>query len=229
MRRQNRASAYQDVRKGGFLLLIFVGLALVGLVWFRHHSRSLIKWLDRTLGRWRFVPERLRRLVTHLFEQLAQALGIFTDIRELAATVFWTLLLWMDVLATTWLVMKAFGLSPGLRDAMFIMGWALVGSLFPGPGGGAGGFHATTKYGLTMFLGVEANQAAALTIIMHLVYFAPALLFGVYYFLRSDISTQRLRQLASSEAVEHAVEDETIEIPGVSENLAEEILPVETK
>jgi glycosyltransferase 2 family protein len=207
----SRAADLADVRKGGLVLLGGVVIGLIGLVWFNHHSQSAIGWLDVRFDRWRFVPDRLRRLVTHLLDQLAQALSIFTNFRELAATVFWTLLLWMAVLVTTWLVMRAFGLSPSFREAMFIMGWALVGSLFPGPGGGAGGFHATTKYGLTVFLGVETNQAAALTIVLHLVYFAPALLFGFYYFLRSDISSARLRQLASSESVEHAVEDEKIE------------------
>ena len=206
----NRAAEYADVRKGGLLVLIFVALGLLGLVWFRHHSQIPISWLDKKLASWRFVPERIRRLVVHLLEQLAQALGVFTNARDLFATLFLTTLLWLDVLLSTWLIMKAFGLASSFRDAMFIMGWALVGSLFPGPGGGAGGFHATTKYGLTTFLGVEPNLAAALTIIMHLVYFAPALLFGFYYFLRSDISGARLRQLASTEAVEHAVEDDDI-------------------
>lgn len=225
----NREAAYADVRKGGLLLLICVGLGLVGLVWFRHHSRALIQWLDRNLARLRFVPGRLRKLVTHLLEQLAQALGVFTNTRDLAATVFWTFLLWLDVLASTWFVMRAFGLITGIRDAMFIMGWALVGSLFPGPGGGAGGFHATTKYGLTMFLGVEANQAAALTIIIHLVYFSPALLLGLYYFLRSDISMSRLRRLASTEAVEHAVEDDAIDISDLMEAAPEGAFAGDTK
>ena len=207
----NRAADMANVRKGGLVLLVGVVLGVIGLVWFKHHSQTAIQWLDAKFDRWRFIPERLRRLITHLLDQLAQALGVFINFRDLAATAFWTILLWMAVLLATWLVMRGFGLSPSFRDSMFIMGWALVGSLFPGPGGGAGGFHATTKYGLTVFLGVEANQAAALTIIMHLVYFAPALLFGFYYFLLSDISSARLRQLASSEAVEHAVEDEKIE------------------
>jgi uncharacterized protein (TIRG00374 family) len=225
----DRAAAYADVRKGGLLLLVCVGLGLIGLVWFRHHSETLIRWLDEKLARWRFVPGRLRRLVTHLLEQLAQALGVFTNTRDLAATIFWTFLLWLDVLLSTWLVMRAFGMTSGFRDAMFIMGWALVGSLFPGPGGGAGGFHATTKYGLTMFLGVETNQAAALTFILHLVFFAPALVIGFYYFLRSDISAARLRQLASTEAVEHAVEDEKIEISGVPETASESVFASEAK
>jgi uncharacterized membrane protein YbhN (UPF0104 family) len=212
----NRAAEYADVRKGGLFVLICAAIGLVSLVWFRHHSQTPIKWLDRKLAAVRFVPERLRRLVIHLLEQLAHALGVFTNVRDLLTTVFLTTVLWLDVLLSTWLIMRAFGLTSSLRDAMFIMGWALVGSLFPGPGGGAGGFHATTKYGLATFLGVEANLAAALTIIMHLVYFAPALVFGLYYFLRSDITSARLRQLASTEAVEHAVEDEEIEIAGTT-------------
>lgn len=217
----DRAEDLANVRKGGLILLLGVALGLIGLVWFKHHSQATIRWLDSRFDRWRFIPDRLRRLLTHLLDQLAHALGVFTNIRDLAATVFWTSLLWMLVLVSTWLVMRAFGLSASFRDAMFIMGWALVGSLFPGPGGGAGGFHATTKYGLTLFLGVEANQAAALTIILHLVYFAPALLFGFYYFLRSDISSARLRQLASTEAVEHAVEDEEIEFAGTTDKALE--------
>ncbi len=211
----NRAVEFSDVRKGGLVVLIGVVLGLLGLVWFRHHSHSAVSWIDRKLSGLRFVPDRVRRLITHLLEHLAQALGIFTNFRELAATFIWTLMLWLLVLLATWMIMHAFGLATSFRDALFIMGWALVGSLFPGPGGGAGGFHATTKYGLTMFLGVETNQAAALTIVLHLVYFGPALILGFYYFLRSDINVARLRQLASPEAVEHAVEEDDEDVrPG---------------
>jgi hypothetical protein len=45
---------------------------------------------------------------------------------------------------------------------------------------------------------------------MHLVDFGPAFLFGLFYLLRGDISLARLRSLTSSEAVEHAVEDENV-------------------
>jgi hypothetical protein len=38
--------------------------------------------------------------------------------------------------------------------------------------------------------------------------FGPALVFGVYYIIRGDINLSRLRAKTSSEAVEHAVEDE---------------------
>lgn len=213
----NRATEFADIRKAGLVLLIGVAFGLLALAWLRRHSESVIGWLDKRLARWSFIPARLRNLVTHLLEQLAKALGVFTNVRELALTIGWTSLLWMAVLLSTWLVMRAFGLTPDFRDAMFIMGWALVGSLFPGLGGGAGGFHATTQYGLTNFLGVETNQAAAMTIVMHLVYFAPALLFGIYYFLRSDISIARLRQLAAAEPDSDAVKDEKLKVGRMTE------------
>jgi len=59
-------------------------------------------------------------------------------------------------------------------------------------------------------LGVEKEQAAAAAIVLHLVDFAPAATFGFYYFLRREISFARLRELMTSDAVEHAVEDEKI-------------------
>ena len=86
------------------------------------------------------------------------------------------------------------------------MGWAAIGSVVPTPGGAAGAFHAATAGGL-IFLNVNPNDAAATSIAMHLVYFAPAIFFGIYYFLHGDMSVARFRSLLSSE---HA-EDEILE------------------
>ncbi len=212
-----READYAYVRKAGLALLLAIAFGIIILALFKRHSRSIIPWLERKLNGTRFVPKRVSETITGLLENLARALSVFVNVRELAATAGWTALLWLAVTATTWLVMRAFGLTPGFRDALFIMGWALVGSLVPTPGGAAGGFHATTKYGLTTFLGVEQNQAAAIAIVMHLSYFAPAVIFGIYYFLRSNISIARLRQLAAPEAVEHAVEAEKLKVGRMSE------------
>jgi hypothetical protein len=62
-------------------------------------------------------------------------------------------------------------------------------------------------------LGVAREKAAAVSIMMHLVDFGPAVFFGLFYFVRGDINLSRLRSLTSPEAVEHAVEDEPIADP----------------
>ena len=59
-------------------------------------------------------------------------------------------------------------------------------------------------------LGAQTDQAAAVAIILHLVDFAPAAIFGLFYFLRGEINVGQLRSLISTEAVEHAVEDEKV-------------------
>ena len=83
------------------------------------------------------------------------------------------------------------------------MGFAAIGSLVPTPGGAAGAFHAATMNGL-IFLNINPNDAAATSIAMHLVYFAPAIFFGLYYFLHGDMSVERFRSLLDSG---HAVEE----------------------
>jgi hypothetical protein len=200
---------FAHVREAGVVLL---GVALVGvaaLVWFERKSRLVNGWLDERLARWRFVPERVRHVVVSTLEQLAIALKVLAHARELLVTVTWTALLWFAIALANWLVIRAFGLPFSFSATVFVLGWALVGSLVPTPGGAAGAFHAATAAGL-IFLGVARSQAAAIAIIIHLVDFAPAVLFGFYYLLRGDIQIARLRELTSPESVEHAVEDEKI-------------------
>ncbi len=227
-----RETDFAHVREAGLILLMAAILGLAALVWFERRSPSLIGWLDRRLTGWRFVPKRIGRAVTSTLEQLASALRILADARELAVVVGWTAIVWIAIVLADWLVLRAFGVRVsgemiGLSATIFVMGWALVGSLVPTPGGAAGAFHAATAAGL-IFLGVPREEAAAIAIVTHLVVFAPALFFALYYFLRGDINIARLRQLTSSEAVEHAVEDEEIESRGEADRLekAEEAEPV---
>ena len=66
------------------------------------------------------------------------------------------------------------------------------------PGGGAGAFDLTAAARLLPLGATPTRErAAAGSIVLHLVVLGPALLLGLYYFLRSDVSLARLRRLAS--------------------------------
>ena len=129
-----------------------------------------------------------------ILEQLAQALRVLVNVRELAETIGWTFLLWFSIAAANLLVLRAFDLDVGFTETIFVLGWSLVGSLVPTPGGAAGAFHAATATGL-LFLGVRKETAAALSIVLHLVDFGPALLFGVFYVIRGDLTWAKLRAI----------------------------------
>jgi hypothetical protein len=57
---------------------------------------------------------------------------------------------------------------------------------------------------------VPRDTAAAISIVLHIVDFGSAVIFGAYYIIRGDINLSRLRAKTSSESVEHAVEDDPI-------------------
>jgi glycosyltransferase 2 family protein len=205
----NLGSEFSRVRIAGLVLLAIAIASVVSLIWFRRRSKDVVGWLDKQLDRRRFIPERVKLAVIRILEQLARALRVLVDARELAVTIGWTAAVWFGITLANLLVLRAFDLPFGISETVFVLGWSLVGSLVPTPGGAAGAFHAATAAGL-VFLGVKPEKAAAVSILMHLVDFGPAVIFGFFYFVRGDVNLSRLRSLSSPEAVEHAVEDESI-------------------
>jgi glycosyltransferase 2 family protein len=215
-----READFAHVREIGLILLIVTILGVLGLAWFERRSKRAIHWLDVRLKRWHFVPARLAHAITSTLEQLAKALLILADARELAVVSGWTAAVWGTIVVGDIFVLRAFGMPVGVPETIFVMGFAIIGSLAPTPGGAAGAFHAATAYGL-VFLGVATlEQAAAASIVLGLVAYAPAVFIGLYYFLRGEINIARLRELTSTEAIEHAVEDEEIE-PAATEETNE--------
>lgn len=193
--------SFDQVRLAGFGLLGAILLGIVFLIWFRKRSSIVIEFFQRTFSRRRVLPRKLAKLVLRILEQLAQALRVLVNAGELAETIGWTALLWFGIAAANLLVMRAFHLDVGFPETIFVLGWSLVGSLVPTPGGAAGAFHAATAAGL-LFLGVNKETAAALSIVLHLVDFGPALIFGLFYVVRGDLSFAKLRTLVSPESVE---------------------------
>lgn len=199
--------SFDRVRFAGFGLLGAIVLGIAFLAWFRTHSSLVVEFFARLFNRWRIVPKRLASLVIRILEQLAGALRVLVNARELAETIGWTALTWLGIASANLLVMRAFHLPVGFPETIFVLGLSLLGSLVPTPGGAAGAFHAATAAGL-LFLGVQKETAAALSIVLHLVDFGPALIFGLFYIIRGDLSLAKLRTLISPHPVEQAVEEQ---------------------
>ena len=199
-------AAFARVRQGALLLLVAAVLGLAALVWFRRHSARVTAWLGAKMESWPRALSRPGKVAVGLLDQLAQTLGVLVGVRSLLVTVGWTAALWAAIAVANMLVLRAFGLPLGVSETVFVLGWALVGSVVPTPGAGAGTFHAATAYGLMAYLGVPETEAKAAVIVLHQVVFGPSLIFGIYYFLRSGLSLARLRELIASEKEEAEAE-----------------------
>ena len=196
------AASFGRVREAGLVLLLGALAGVAALVYLRRHTAAVTRRIDAWLTNAPALLRRAGKILTGLVEQLSHALGVLTDARELLVTAGWTVALWASIVAANMLVMRAFGLPVGVSGVVFVLGWSLVGSVVPTPGGGAGTFHAATAYGMTAFLGVAETQAKAATIVLHLVVFGSALFFGAYYFLRGHVGVSRLREMSEEERAE---------------------------
>lgn len=202
-----REHEFGYVKLAGNLMLVGTALGFATLIVYQRNSARIIEWFSRTTDR-KIIPGRVRAIFMSLLRQLSASLAILRDWREILSVSFWTIALWLSIAIPTWLVLLAFKLPLSFGDSLFIMGWAAIGSVVPTPGGAAGAFHAATAGGL-IFLNVPQDQAAAASIAMHLVYFAPAIVFGLYYFLHGDISIERFKSLLSGENAVDEIETDS--------------------
>lgn len=193
-----QASAWQKVggtHTFGLFLLLGVVAGSIILVLLRLKAAPIIDWLERRSARW---PSKVMVPFLNFLRHLADGLSVLLNIRALAITTFYTLCVWSLVSSATWLTLYAFGLSFSVKQTIFILGFGLVGSIVPTPGGSAGAFHAAAAKAFE-FLGVEPNFAASIAIVYHLIAFGPPFILGLYYLIRYDISLKQLREMIASE------------------------------
>ncbi len=209
------AQEFAYIKYVGNVLGVVILVCIVGLVIYYQFSERIIGFFGRVTDR-KFIPGRLRYVFMRILKNLASSLDILKSPVGVFLSIFWTAVLWLSIAIPTWLILLAFNLTSEngtplemtFLSSTFVMGVATLASLAPTPGGAAGAFHAATAFSLIL-LGVAKEQAAAVSIMTHLIYFGPALLFGLYYLFHGDISVERFRSLLSSENAEREIETDS--------------------
>jgi glycosyltransferase 2 family protein len=192
---QSNANAIGAIRSVGLTLLIGVAVGISILALLRLKAAAIIQWMERHVA---WLPKKLSYPLLNFIKSLAEGLSVFLNLRALAVTIFFTACVWALVSAATWLTLFAFGLNFSISHTIFVLGFGLVGSVAPTPGGSAGAFHAAAAKGLE-FLGLAPNLAASIAIVYHLIAFGPPFLIGLFYLIRDDISLGQLREMIASE------------------------------
>jgi uncharacterized membrane protein YbhN (UPF0104 family) len=179
--------------KIGIVLVVLPLTALAALLFLHRCVGKAATRVAQRAADWSVVSNRVRRTFLRITYQLTHALTLLANTRTLLATTAWTLVQWLSVILTAWLTLHAFDMPFGIKETILVTVCGLVGSLVPTPAGAAGAFHAAISSGL-IFLGATLDQAAAISIVSHLIGYVPALIFGSYYLLRWDINLAQLQQ-----------------------------------
>ncbi|MFN0124127.1 MAG: lysylphosphatidylglycerol synthase transmembrane domain-containing protein [Blastocatellia bacterium] len=191
------AATLRSMRLLGLLMTAGVAAGILVLVVIRLKSEALLGWMEKVTARF---PEKITRPLLNLLRHLAEGLSVLTNARLLARAVLQSCAVWAFVVMQTLLVGLAFGASLSPGHAIFVMGFGLVGSVVPTPGGSAGAFHKAVQEGLK-FLGYEENLSAAIAIVFHLVAFGTPFVMALFYLLKDKISFAQLREMIAEENV----------------------------
>ena len=183
----------------GIILLVLPLVALAAMFFFHRRVGIASTRVTERTANWNLASNPVRRTILRVTHQVMHALTLLANTRTLLAVTAWTTVHWLSVILTTWLTLHAFDMPFGIKETILVMCCGLVGSLVPTPGGAAGAFHAAISSGL-IFLGATLDQAAAISIVSHLLGYIPALIFGSYYLLRWDVNLAQLQQQVSAAA-----------------------------
>jgi len=189
------------IKVTGGVLLVAAAAGIYGLSAFRRRRTSALTYLEKKLG---WLPKRAHAAAMSLLHHISEGLAVLHDARSLTITVSYTVLLWLMVAIAHLLVVRAFAIPYAdlpFTGAVFVMGLSMLGSVVPTPGGATGPFHTVTAAALA-FLGVEHNKAASVAIILHIVIFTPATVFGMYYLVTEGLSLDRLRRIGEEKGSE---------------------------
>ena len=191
----------KTIRSVGLLFLLGIVCAIALLIVLRLKSDQIIGWLERKSTK---LPQKIITPLLNLLRHLSEGLSVLLDAGALLRTIFYTACVWALVTTATWLTLYAFHLNFSLSHTIFILGFGLIGSVVPTPGGSAGAFHEAISKALE-FLGLEPNLAASIAIVYHLIAFGSPFICGLYFLVRDGISLKQLREMIASEQAQPSV------------------------
>ena len=187
---------FAGVRLGG-LIMAPVALVALGVMYvLAGHP----EWLQAALGMAeRHLPARLAGLLASAARLFADGFGVLRRPARVAASLGWSLVLWLVICAETWMVARAFGLQMPFVGSWLMLALLVVGVSLPTPGG-VGGLHEAFRLGATAFFGADNDAAVGAAILLHATQFAPVTLMGLWYAAREGLDMRAMERLATSPA-----------------------------
>jgi uncharacterized protein (TIRG00374 family) len=144
-----------------------------------------------------FLPARFLEKVRTLLHEFIDGLKFFHSLGTMLIYIGLSFVVWLGIIFFYWVFFRAYGLSLPyvlLIPYVFVTG---VGASFPTPGM-IGGFHAFSILGLTTLFGIDPNQAAGLTIVVHALQLVVTCLLGYAILWKEGLSVFQLRKFGET-------------------------------
>ncbi len=186
----------EQVRSLGYVLMA-MGLGLSVTV-------AVTRWQEkRVLQLWERVAVRLPRfaseLLDHFLRGFLKALEVVDRPRTFLEIVVWTGYLWCVIAAVNTLGLIAFAFAvPLLRCGLVVTAIVALAVSVPSAPGYVGSFQLGCKLALDLFH-VDASEALAFSLVLHVTQFVAILAAGLYSLMREGVSLRQLEEVSKSD------------------------------
>jgi uncharacterized protein (TIRG00374 family) len=190
------SALFEAVRAGGLIMTPVAAVALAAMFVLAGHP----EWLQALVAAMeRVLPARAAGVLSRALRRFSAGFGVLRRPARLAASLAWTLVLWIVISAETWVIAEAFDIPMAFAGSWLMAALLVVGVAVPTPGG-VGGFHEAFRLGATAFFGADNNAAVGAAIVLHATSFLPVTVLGGWYALREGLSPTRVKQMTSERA-----------------------------
>lgn len=144
-------------------------------------------WLRRLMYLTRYVlPGRVHKIISHIGEDVIDGLKGLRTPKDLAGAVICSFASWMVEAFVYWLVSFAFNLEVGYPVMLLTVGVVNLAGLIPASPGQIGVFEFFG--GLVLIAaGIDATQAQAYILVVHVVIWLPVTLVGFFFLVRQGL------------------------------------------
>jgi uncharacterized protein (TIRG00374 family) len=184
-----------DTMKGVVLFTVYVGALgfVVALVLLREPALRLLQYILRPL------PETVAKKIVGVAARVADGFNVVRDVRALAIAAVLSVVNWLFVALTVYLLFFCFGMALPFSAALVVLTIVTLGIMVPAGPAALGTFELACRFALQLY-GQEAATGLSFAFLFHASQFLPTTLVGLVYLWREKMSLLGLTEKEVSEA-----------------------------
>jgi hypothetical protein len=126
--------------------------------------------------------------------EFISGLNMFHSLRNLNMYIFWSLIVWVSIIANVWGFFTAFNIFEPFFLYIPFTFLLLIGASIPTPGM-VGGFHYFSKLGMISLFNIDPNLAVGMTMVLHAVQLSVTCMIGFYILWKEGVSLLQVAKL----------------------------------
>ena len=184
-----------SVAAWGSGIFIFAFLIFMIAAFFPGPSAGLINKITS-----RILPQKYSQSLNNIIEKFFSGIQSLSSPTQTIIALMVTIAIWLIETIFYWIIMQAFPFDVSFGTLMLLNGFLNLFTIIPSSPGYIGTFDAPGIALLTA-LGIESQNAAGYTLLLHAALWLPVTLLGAFFFLQKGISW--------NETISRAKEDQT--------------------